>query len=258
MKARWAHGFTVVELIIIITVIAILATISIAGYNGATRLALSTAAKSDLQNVATAMTQYMRQHGQYPDTLPSEVKATKRITLNLITSGELPRYSSLTAVQSGMVMAKACQDLVDAGYGKGTSQGGQLRDYITGCGNWNDDSMQVTGWDSKVWPVPVQKQALLDYGTNFHTSNSWDIDQDRVMKNFYTQMVSRYEQMGGTFPITSFWDYWATPTNGGVMAQPLNPNAPTQDCYCVEAEVEGQPELIWHVTELNKIEPGAC
>jgi hypothetical protein len=102
------------------------------------------------------------------------------------------------------------------------------------------------------------KQALLEYGNNFHTSNTWDIDQDRVMKNFYTQMVSRYEQMGGTFPVTSFWDYWATPTNGGVMAQPLDANAPTRPYYCVEAEVQGQPELIWHVTESGKIESGSC
>ena len=258
MKNRWGHGFTIVELIIVIVVIAILATISIVGYNGATRLALSTAAKNDLQNVSTAMAREMRDHGEYPDQIPSEVTATKRITLNFITSGELPYYSSLTNVQAGMVMAKACQDLIDQGYGKGTSQGGQLRDYITGCGNWNYNSMQVTGWDSKVWPVPVQKQTLLDYGNNFHTSNSWDIDQDRVVKTFYTQIVSRYEQMGGSFPVTSFWDYWATPTNGGVMAQPLNPNTPTKAFYCVEAEVNGQPELIWHVTESGKIESGAC
>lgn len=258
MKNRWAPGFTIVELIIVVVVIAILATISIVGYNGATKLALSTAAKSDLQNVSTAMAQELRKHAEYPEQLPVEVKASNRITLNFIGSGELPYYKNLNAVQGGMVMAKACQDLVDAGYGKGTSQGSQLRDYVTGCGNWNDDSMQVTGWDSKVWPTPVQKQALLEYGNNFHTSNTWDIDQDRVMKNFYTQMVSRYEQMGGTFPVTSFWDYWATPTNGGVMAQPLDANAPTRPYYCVEAEVQGQPELIWHVTESGKIESGSC
>lgn len=258
MNTRWAPAFTVVELIIVVAVIAILATISIVGYNGATKLALATAAKSDLKNVATAMAHEIRKNGEYPDQLPDEVTPTKRIELNFVSSGELPYYKNLNAVQNGVVMAKSCQDLVDAGYGKGTSQGGQLRDYITGCGNWNDDSMQVTGWDSKVWPVPVQKQALLDYGNNFHTSNSWDIDQDRVMKNFYTQMVARYEQMGGTFPVASFWDYWATPTNGGVMAPPLDPNAQLIPYYCVEAKVEGQTDILWHVNESSKIEPGSC
>ncbi len=258
MKTRWAPGFTIVELIIVTVVIAILTTVSVVGYNGATKLALSAAAKSDLQNVATAMAHSLREDGEYPSELPSEVTATKRITLNFVDSGELPYYKNLTAVQNGVVMAKACQDLVDQGFGKGTSQGGQARDYVTGCGNWNDDSMQVTGWDSKVWPVPVQKQALLEYGNNFHTSNSWDIDQDRVMKSFYTRMVSRFEQMGGSFPVQSFWDYWATPTNGGVMAPPLNPNAQIKPYYCVEAKVDGKTELIWHVTETNKIEPGSC
>lgn len=258
MNTRWAPGFTIVELIIVVAVIAILATITIVGYNGATKLALSTAAKNDLQNVSIAMTQELRAHAAYPAQLPDAVRASNRIILTLVSTGALPYYNNLSSVQGGMLLAKACQDLIDQGYGKGTSQGGQARDYITGCGNWNHDSMQVTGWDSKVWPVPVQKQALLDYGTNFHTSSTWDIDQDRVMESFYTQMVARFEQMGGSFPVTSFWDSWATPSNGGVMAQPLDANAPTKPYYCAEATVDGQPDLIWHISESNKIESGSC
>ncbi len=257
MQNRWAPAFTIVELIITIVVIAVLVTISIVGYNGVTKLALSTAAKNDLQNVSTAMQRSLQKTGAYPQNLPDEFTATNRIDVSLISAGALPFYETMTPVQSGVLMSQVCQDLIDGGFGKGVSQSGQARDYITGCGNWNDDSMQITGWDSKVWPTPVQKQPLIDYGANF-TASAWDIDQERVMEEFYRLLVERYEQMGGQFPVTSFWDYWATPTNGGVMQQPLDPNAPTKDHFCAEAQIPQYPELIWHVTENGKILAGGC
>lgn len=257
MFSGWRRGFTIVELLIVIVILATLTTVIIVAYNGITRQAMSAAAKSDLRNVDTAMQLERQETGSYPTALPDDFTASNNINVTLPDSGSLPYYSNLTTVQSGVLFAKTCQDLIDAGYGKGTSQGGQVRDYVTGCGNWNDDSMQVTGWDSRVWPTPVQRQPLLDYGANF-TASAWDIDQERVMEQFYRLLVKRYEQQGGSFPITSFWDYWATPTNGGVQLQPLNPNAPVNPFYCAEAGPSGYPDLIWHITHTGSINQGSC
>lgn len=257
MRNRWATAFTIVELIIAIVAVAILATIALIGYNGATKLALSGAAQSDLQNISTIMERTLQKTGTFPETLPDDFAPTQRVIVTLVESGRIPFYTHLSSVQSGVLLAQICEDLIAAGYGKGTSQGGQARDYITGCGNWNHDSMQITGWDSKVWPTPVAKQPLIDYGAAF-TAPAWDIDQERVMEEFYRLLVVRYEQQGGAFPITSFWDYWATPTNGGVTQQPLDPNAPTKPYFCAEATVDGHPELVWHVTQKNDVKPGGC
>lgn len=257
MLKRWGGGFTIVELLIVVVVIAILAAVIIVAYNGITRQALTSAAKTDLRTIDTAMQIEREQTGAYPSELPENFNSSNNINASLPDSGSLPYYSNLTTVQGGVLFAKTCQDLIDAGYGKGISQGGQARDYITGCGNWNDDSMQVTGWDSHVWPTPVHRQPLIDYGANF-TATAWDIDQERVMEQFYRLLVKRYEQQGGSFPITSFWDYWATPTNGGVQLQPLNPDAPIRPFYCAEAGPTAYPDLIWHVTQTGVINPGSC
>lgn len=258
MNKRWAHGFTIVELIITIVVIAILALIIVVGYSGATKLARSTAAKSDLTNLAASMERELQRNNAYPSTLPADFSASKGVTVSLVNTGSLPYYTSLSPVQSGVLFAAVCQRLIDNGVGKGTAQDGTPRDYITGCGNWNHDSMQVTGWQSKVWNTPVDKDPLLQYSQNFTANNAWDVDQERAVKLFYGQLISQYEQQGGHFPITSFWDYWATSSNGGVMQEPLDPNASSKPFFCAQATVDGYSDLLWHVSRGSNVEPGPC
>lgn len=258
MKTRWAPAFTIVELLMIIVVIAILATLLIISYNGTTKMALTAAAKSDLHNAATVMERELQNTNAYPATLPSDLKASNRVRLVLVRSGAFPYYNNLSPVQSGTLFATTCQALIDEGRGTGKDQGGTTRDYITGCGNWNHNSMQFTGWKSKVWNTPVAKQPLLDYANTFTVNGTWDKDQERVTKEFYTELIERYEQQGGKFPITSFWDYWATPSNGGVMQQPLDPNVPTRPFFCVEATVPEIPSILWHVSEMGTLKTGRC
>jgi len=258
MNKRWASAFTIVELIIIIAVIAIIAAISIVGYNGIRKTTLSKVAQSDLNLVASEMQRTFQKTGEYPSVLPAEVTASDGIQLTVRSAGALPFYTNLSNVQNSTLLSQICSDLISEGVGKGTSQGGQSRDYITGCGNWNHNSMQVTGWNSKVWNTPVSAQSLIEYGANFTASTSWDIDQERVMEQFYAKLVERLLQEGGTFPVTSFWDYWATPQNGGVQQQPLEEHPTMKPYYCVESTATGYADIMWHVTETSRIEPGAC
>lgn len=59
-------GFTIVELLIVIVVIAILATISIMAYTGVQNRTHDSAVKSDLRNFATVIEMYHAEHGEYP------------------------------------------------------------------------------------------------------------------------------------------------------------------------------------------------
>ncbi|MGH7218290.1 MAG: type IV pilin protein [Candidatus Microsaccharimonas sp.] len=60
------QGFTIVELLIVIVVIAILATITIVSYNGITQQSTATVAKQDLHNIATAVEIFKVDHGALP------------------------------------------------------------------------------------------------------------------------------------------------------------------------------------------------
>lgn len=259
MKLRWAPAFTIVEILIIIVVIAILATISIIGYNTVTRAATTRIMESNLHRVSTEMQRLHNQNGEYPTTLPPLSEATDDITLVVIRSGQNPFYTDLSSIQQGVLISQICQNLIDEGTGKGTDQGGEVQDYLTGCGNWNDDSMQLNGWDTKKWDTPVTKNQLLQYASSYTVSNSFHkTAQEKVVKTFYGQLVTRHEAQGGSFPITSFWDYWATPTNGGVQNQPLSSNPKTKPYYCVEARAKDNSGIIMHVTEESKILSGSC
>jgi prepilin-type N-terminal cleavage/methylation domain-containing protein len=66
MKSR---GFTIVELLIVIVVIAILAAITIVSYNGIQNRANETAVQSDMRNMANLVEQHAATTGNYPATL---------------------------------------------------------------------------------------------------------------------------------------------------------------------------------------------
>jgi prepilin-type N-terminal cleavage/methylation domain-containing protein len=263
MRTRWANsrnsGFTVIELIIVIVIIGILAAISIIAYSGVQKTAADKAMKSDLQQVSAEMQRAeLTNNGVYPTTLPSTIKASPHISLALKSSGTINYYSGgLTAVQNGVLMAQICQDLINEGVGKGVNGGGTTVAFITGCGNWVHNSMQITGWDSQVYSTPLTDTTLLNYSNNFTTNDTYNKDEERVIKNFYNQLVWRQTQEGGSYPITSFWDSWATPQNDGVPIQAL-PTGQKKATYCVEATHDTYSDLRWHMTQDLKLLVGGC
>jgi prepilin-type N-terminal cleavage/methylation domain-containing protein len=263
MKNRWAHskkwGFTIVELIIVIAVIGILAAISIIAYNNVQKNAADKTMKADLDQASSEMQRaQLANSGVYPTTLPTSIKSSPNVSLALKYSGSINYYgTNLTAVQNGVLMSQICQDLISEGVGQGLNQAGQTQNYITGCGNWNHGSMQITGWDSKVYTTPLSDTTLLNYSDNFTTNDAYNKSQETVVKNFYNQLVYRQVREGGSYPITSFWDSWATANNGGVLNQPL-PTPQQQPRYCIEATHSGYSDLKWHISEELKIVTGGC
>lgn len=69
-------GFTIVELLIVIVVIGILATITIVAYNGVQSRANDAAVQSDLENIAKSLQIYAAVNESFPDIDDSAVRAT--------------------------------------------------------------------------------------------------------------------------------------------------------------------------------------
>lgn len=61
-------GFTIVELLIVIVVIAILATISVVAYNGIQNRANDAAVQSDLRNIGQKVVSYQVLNDKYPNS----------------------------------------------------------------------------------------------------------------------------------------------------------------------------------------------
>ncbi len=76
-------GFTIVELVVVIAVIGILATITIVSYGAWHKSTLSAQVKSDLNGAASAMESARTFNNTYPATLPSTITASNGVTLTL-------------------------------------------------------------------------------------------------------------------------------------------------------------------------------
>ncbi len=77
-------GFTIVELIVVISVIAILAGITIVGYGAWQKGIRTDQVVSDLKAAAAAMESARNEQNGYPSSLPSTVKASDGVTLTVI------------------------------------------------------------------------------------------------------------------------------------------------------------------------------
>ena len=69
IKRGRSHGFTIVELLIVIVVIGILATVTIIAYNGIQTRAVAAALSSDVTNAARQLKLFQIDNGTYPTTI---------------------------------------------------------------------------------------------------------------------------------------------------------------------------------------------
>lgn len=87
-----ARGFTIVELLIVIVVIGILASITLVAYNGIQQRAIRSSMSSDLRNAATLFGLLQADADSYPTTMPSETKTSRDIILQATNTGSTTQF----------------------------------------------------------------------------------------------------------------------------------------------------------------------
>jgi len=158
---KWASkqkGFTIVELLIVVVVIAVLAAITIVSYNGITTRAKETASRSDLANFAKKVELFSADNGRYPTS------ASELTTLNYSLTREHVKAVSFNAVYcySADGSAYALQILTTSDRRLYVS-GGTIQEY-TGANLWtgSDNALRcsqvlsnsagnIVGYQSSTW-----------------------------------------------------------------------------------------------------------
>ena len=117
------HGFTIVELLIVVVVIAILAAITIVAYNGISSQAKESALKSDLTTASKKLQLAKVQDDTFPATKPADTNTTKfqysstTDTFFLTaTSTNLPN-KAFSVNETGVVSSTACSGHTTGGSG---------------------------------------------------------------------------------------------------------------------------------------------
>ncbi len=73
--ARGAHGFTLIELMMVVSIIGILATLAVPSYHSSVVKAKEAALRQDLSTVRDVLDQHKADQGKYPPSLSALVSA---------------------------------------------------------------------------------------------------------------------------------------------------------------------------------------
>ena len=261
LSANTKSGFTIVELLIVIVVIAILAAVTVVGFNGVQRRANEATAATDLRNVSLALETIYLDAGSYPTSLPTSFKTSPKISLNLkdAPSGSV-RYDGMTSTQNAVLFQDTCLATIAAGWGLKEDQ--PSNSYFTDCIVQERTQLRLNGWNAgKYVTAPVTVAKLDSHVASYAGGNIPLYVQKATI--FMTKWKELFQAQGGSFPVAGFWDPWATSVNGGVMKPSLPTptvvgSASDNSMYCIEARHSSDANLIMHITKGESIKNGAC
>ena len=184
------RGFTLVEMLVVIGIIAVLIGASIGGYSAMTKTAERAKCQELVSNAATALTQLYQQEGNWP----------KRLALNGGSDGQLDaeaaiplakgKYFSLTTTGSGRSMKLA-----------GLDKFGIVTPWATAVLKRKGSSAQIT---DPINSVSTVKDHILHYAL--------DLDGDGIIKGM---------NVGGqSIDIRATAAVWCIGKDGGNRGQP--------------------------------------
>lgn len=260
MGNKQTRGFTVIELLVAVVIIAILTTLVVVAYNGVQRNAAKAVTVDTLQAARKSVgAESVFSQGGTP-ALPSDFKSSDDVEVVVATSNNV-HYSGLSSVQNGVLFYEICVELIaDPHYSViHAREGGGTSSVVMRC---NDSiqagSLLITGWDSKTWSVPVTQAAIQAYIDSV-PYDSWWIDRQDVVRGFYTALMTQFAARGGNWPIMSFWDPWANQWSGVHKEELPEPDPVGKHSYCIAATHQKYPDITFHTKgSSGEVVAGPC
>jgi general secretion pathway protein G len=108
------HGFTIIELMIVVTIVGILATLAVPSYQSAVVKAKEGALRQDLYSFRDVIDQHRADKGKYPENIQSLVAAgyLRRVPTDPITNSASTWQEMMDQTEGGVIDVFSGSDLV--------------------------------------------------------------------------------------------------------------------------------------------------
>lgn len=240
--SRRIGGFSIVELLIVIVVIAILSAIGYVVYNGATKRSDDARVFVTAQQSTDALETYFVKNRDYPPNLAGvEYAGPSEVALVLYTNAPTIRKylpGTLNSSQNAQLLLNACNDQMPVTSGGST--------YSTGC-KFSGQNFHIKGQAATNvvinGPEVTQAEFIADYQARCSNA-SCTAARNTIIANFIAQ--------GGAFPIT---------VPPGNVAMPEISTVPTDAAtkYCIEARSVTYVDVVYHKTQTDTdVVKGEC
>lgn len=216
-----SQGFTIVELLIVVVVIAILAAITIIGYNGISTQAKESALKSDLKQGATQLGIAKVQTGSYPsntsglkksDTTSFQYSAATDTFCLTATSAQLAG-KTFYITQDGAIQSGVCP-----GDSTSPAQDGSLLQAITAANCTTTRIMAIDARDNRTYWVQKLADGKCWMLTNLAYAGGGT--------NTYSDVVALSNgsaESTGSYTVAKYY----IPTNANPTTNPTQPSSTT-------------------------------
>lgn len=139
-------GFTIIELLIVIVIIAILAAISIIAYTGIQGRVNDSAIQADLRNYANKIEEFYVDNGRFP----GNAVELNSLGLSRSTSAYVVDAQAVKYCRNGSAYAIAGESKSGNGFYYGNTTGGLRRRLIPVASQWCYDNYSIPGSTGRV------------------------------------------------------------------------------------------------------------
>lgn len=228
-------GFTIVELLVIITVVAVLAAVVIVSYNGIQRSAASAQTRAAVSDAAKSLKVYNGLNKTYPSNLAATDYAPP-LTVAMVMytdAAQIPVYSGMNNDQNAQLFLNICNAYMPI------TSGGTV--YNTAC-VYSGNNLHAKGKLTSNIVIPGPLNSPDDF--KLTCGMACDNAQNTILNMFIAQ--------GGYYPLN-------VPKNGATLPTPTIKTAGVADMFCLEGRSAAFDTVIYHqVPDSTGPEEGPC